>query len=318
MFITSKAGQRLWEKVASTSIQAKRAGAIISIDTTQEFIKDHGIKFIVSVSKALNKKPIGDVTAPTKSEVKKNPFLPCEPDLFVQEINGTHNLVLNKFNVVENHVILATVDFQRQSEPLNEQDFAAAWHVMSGLNLLGFYNCGPLSGASQPHKHLQMIPLPLSAEIDCPIHPLILESAPTSPTQIFELRDLKFKHKCALLDQSNLKSDLEEGEEEKHTEILKNSAQYLEKIYNNLLESVKQDSEVQGQIELSYNFLMTNKWMMVVPRKAEKYGNIPVNSIGFCGAILVKNEEDLRTLKDVGPLRVLEHLAFTPKLVNNL
>ena len=26
---------------------------------------------------------------------------------------------------------------------------------------LAFYNCGPVSGASQPHKHVQVVPLPL-------------------------------------------------------------------------------------------------------------------------------------------------------------
>lgn len=28
---------------------------------------------------------------------------------------------------------------------------------------LAYFNCGPLSGASQPHKHVQLVPLPLDA-----------------------------------------------------------------------------------------------------------------------------------------------------------
>ena len=29
---------------------------------------------------------------------------------------------------------------------------------------LAYYNCGPLSGASQPHKHVQVVPLPLHSD----------------------------------------------------------------------------------------------------------------------------------------------------------
>jgi hypothetical protein len=139
----------LWNRIHSVTINAKKTGAIFSIDTDQEIIKDHGVEvqglymcllscalghayfntnrmqFIVSISKALNKKPVGDVNAKKPDAKKANPFLPCEPDLFVQEICGTHNLVLNKFNVVDYHLILATVDFQHQSEPLNAKDFTA-------------------------------------------------------------------------------------------------------------------------------------------------------------------------------------------------
>lgn len=27
---------------------------------------------------------------------------------------------------------------------------------------LAYFNCGPVSGASQPHKHVQVVPLPLA------------------------------------------------------------------------------------------------------------------------------------------------------------
>ena len=48
-----------------------------------------------------------------------------------------------------------------------------------------YFNCGPDSGASQPHKHLQIVPLPLSPGCDAvtPFYRLLDESC-TSVTSI--------------------------------------------------------------------------------------------------------------------------------------
>jgi len=289
----------LWDKVRSVTQKAKSVGGIFTIDTDQEIIKDHGVEFIISISKALNKKPAGDISQKKPDAKTFNPFLPCDPDLLVQEICGTHNLVLNKFNVVDYHLILATVDFQLQSEPLNVKDLTALWVTVSSMNCLGFYNCGPLSGASQPHKHLQLVPLPLEprhTQYDCPVENLIYQSPP-NPTSSLTVAGFNFKHASLLLDQSKLQS----GDDSK-------SGQYVESVYNNLLSTLHKDNDLHG--DFSYNFLMTKKWMLIVPRREEKCGNIAINSLGFCGAVLVRSLEDLQTLKDVGPMHVLEHIAF--------
>jgi len=260
-------------------------------------------KFIISVSTALNKKPAGEVNATKSAEIKRNPFLPPEPDLFVEEILGTHNLVLNKFNVVDHHLILATKDFQHQSEPLNSKDFAALWAVISSLNCLGFYNCGPLSGASQPHKHLQLLPLPMlpSSSYDCPVESLIFQT-PTTQNKPFIIENMPFKHASVILDQRELNTGTDD--------ILQQSGKYIADTYCNLLDNLKKDGSLG---EFSYNFLMTKKWMLVVPRKEEKYGNISINSLGFSGALLVRTAEDLQILKSVGPMHLLEQLTFNSR-----
>lgn len=86
----------------------------------------HLVKFIISVAKSLEKKPVADVSA-KQHVVTENPFLPCEPDLFVCTVMDTHNLVLNKFNVVDHHLILATKDFEPQSEGLKLKDMTALY-----------------------------------------------------------------------------------------------------------------------------------------------------------------------------------------------
>jgi ATP adenylyltransferase len=84
--------------------------------------------------------------------------------------------VLNRFPIIANHFILATVPFKPQDEPLDADDLAAthaclrAWEEEDAgpgggdaggaapRRLIAFFNMGPASGASQPHRHVQFLP----------------------------------------------------------------------------------------------------------------------------------------------------------------
>lgn len=104
-------------------------------------------------------------TQSAANEPKKprvDPFSHPDPDLVVVAgLHGSHNIILNKFPVVDRHALLCTVDFIPQNEHLNVVDFTAITEVFNyGLDdFLMFYNCGYNSGASQGHKHVQFIPL---------------------------------------------------------------------------------------------------------------------------------------------------------------
>ena len=90
------------------------------------------------------------------------------------DISDTHAAILNKFNVLEHHLLIITRDFEDQETLLTLRDFQALWTCMSEYNGLGFYNGGVAAGASQPHKHLQLVPLPLAPEgPQVPIEPLL-------------------------------------------------------------------------------------------------------------------------------------------------
>ena len=80
--------------------------------------------------------------------------------------------MLNKFPVIPNHFILATKENKRQTHVLEQDDLEAtyaclkAWEegVPSGTGtgrgrLFAFFNSGDYSGASQPHRHLQFLPV---------------------------------------------------------------------------------------------------------------------------------------------------------------
>ena len=69
---------------------------------------------------------------------------------------------------------------------------------------LAFFNCGPQSGASQPHKHIQIVPQPLGDDSSNPLPfgPVIresLEASPAPPCTAVPLRQLPFTSFCARL-----------------------------------------------------------------------------------------------------------------------
>jgi sulfate adenylyltransferase (ADP) / ATP adenylyltransferase len=66
--------------------------------------------------------------------------------------------------------------FELQSTPLTLADFEAAITVTNELNAFMFFNCGAFSGASVPHKHMQIIPFAsLSDDGLLPIEKAFLE-----------------------------------------------------------------------------------------------------------------------------------------------
>lgn len=75
--------------------------------------------------------------------------------------------MLNKFAVVPEHFILVTRAFKQQTHLLAADDLAAAHacvrayhdHDGGGRGLFVFFNSGEHSGASQPHRHLQLLPV---------------------------------------------------------------------------------------------------------------------------------------------------------------
>jgi len=133
-----------------------------------------------------------------------DPFQNPEPELFVQELSQTHQLLLNKYNVVDYHLLVVTIDYEPQTDLINSQDFAAAWFVESEIGGLTFFNGGNKAGASQPHKHLQFVPLPILTERNyLPIEPIIFKNR-QEPNKVFRINEFPFLHAIVFLDQTKL------------------------------------------------------------------------------------------------------------------
>ena len=99
---------------------------------------------------------------PSKQQFRKSDvFLePFEPGICIDDnLTKTHRLLFNKYPSRKRHVLVVTKEKEGQGELLNWRDFEAALITMKALDGFVFYNSCKEAGASQPHKHLQVIPV---------------------------------------------------------------------------------------------------------------------------------------------------------------
>lgn len=145
--------------------RALRRGALQPVESELVWLEDEDAAFAVRVAPALERKRAAPA-APSG-----DPFLPYDQDLHVADVWQTHVVLLNKFPVMERHLLIVTRDFEDQERPLTRADLGALAACLAELPGLGFYNAGAAAGASQPHKHLQLVPagpdlaIPLEARI---------------------------------------------------------------------------------------------------------------------------------------------------------
>ena len=286
----------LWQQVVDRTSHALKCGALLTIPTDYEFVEQNGVKFLVRILSNLDRKYQAKKKQDRDTATGKdfNPFLPYEEDLFVADISDTHVCILNKFNVVDYHLLIVTRAFEEQESLLTLPDFAAMWAVLNEFEGLAFYNAGKNAGASQRHKHLQVAPLPLAPKgAQIPIEPLLASAK--FQDSLGTIPDLPFKNAIARLD-PQLASPLK-------------AAQVTLECYYNLLRVLGLLGE-NGQLG-AYNLLATPKWMLIVPRSQESFEAIAVNSLGFAGTLLVRNAQQMQLIKDLHPLNVLTNVAVS-------
>jgi ATP adenylyltransferase len=215
--------------------------------------------------------------------------LPYDANLFVGDLSATHVCLLNKFNAVDHHLLIITRDFEEQENLLNLEDFTAAVLALTEIDGLVFYNSGKLAGASQRHKHLQLVPLPLvDTNISFPLETWFLAA-------MWAGKSLPFQQAIAPCPQ-NCQSEPE------------NWAAYLEITYLQLLQQLDLWQPASPKPK-PYNLLMTRQWLMLIPRSQESYNGIEVNALGFVGALLVRNTSQLEQLKTIGPFTLLKKVG---------
>ncbi len=290
----------------STSVKertehALQCGALLSIPTEFEFVEQDGVRFLVRILSNLNRKKAAKEKQSATSGEEFNPFLPYEEDLFVADISDTHVCILNKFNVADYHLLIITRAFEEQESLLTLEDFTAMWACLADFDGLAFYNSGKTAGASQRHKHLQLVPLPLAPSgPQIPIEPLltaaqfqesIASDVSATPTVGFTnvIPKLPFVHAFAPLNPHWVRSPFA-------------GAQATLEVYRTLLHSVGTGA---------YNLLATREWILIVPRSQEHFQSISVNSLGFAGALLVRNPAEMEILKAQGPMTILKSVAVS-------
>lgn len=85
----------------------------------------------------------------TTTQANINPFLPYDPNLFVAEVSPTHVALLNKFNVVDHHLVIVTRAFEPQEALLTREDCEALLLCLAEIDGVAFYNAGSSRGQSE-------------------------------------------------------------------------------------------------------------------------------------------------------------------------
>lgn len=288
----------LWKQVQERSAKAKKRGALQAIQTTSEFVEQEGLQFLVRIVSSLAKKDLDreDKSRKVGRETSiYNPFLPYDEDLWVTDISLSHVCLLNKFSVIDHHILLVTRAFEHQESFLTVNDFEAMWICMAEYEGLAFYNSGTIAGASQSHKHMQMVPLPLASRgPKVPIESVLkLDRYRKRETST---GNLPFVHAISQVNPQSL-------------EFSRQGAEQTLEDYYSLLQAVGLRKDNTEKPLGAYNLLVTRKWMLLIPRSRECFESISINALGFAGAFLVKNSEQMQLVKQTGPLTILREVS---------
>lgn len=274
---------QLWRHIDDRIRTARESGALCPMATEHHRVESGPVQFSVHVLGAARSK-----LAALESQRRSgsNPFLHPEPELVVGQLPPSHDLLLNKFPVLDRHVLLVTRDFEPQSAALSSGDFAAVSACLDDGDGLVFFNSSTVAGASQIHKHLQLVPLPIGfGPGRTPIEHL-LEKVPRG--EIGRVPALGFAHQVHVCGDPPSWIDREQ----------------MQRVFQTLFGTAS-----RSRSEHPFNLLLTRRWMMLVPRRRECFEGISVNALGFVGSLLVRDRSELERVREVGPLTVLSAVA---------
>ena len=270
-----------------------------------------------------------------------DPFLPYDERLWVAHLPPSHELLLNKFPVSLHHALVVTRAFEEQEDPLTAADLRAAWAVvdaMPGAGGMAFFNRGPASGASQRHKHLQIVPLPLhgagsrggggglagggglggrggggGASDWAPFEGVALAAtaaAGAAPLSVVALggaggekeegggNGLPFRAFAARMPPRGAPS-----------------AEALERCVAELVgaacpPSAPSSPSPSRSSSFSFNLLLTRRVAVAVPRRRGAAGPCSPNAVAFAGSMLARSEEELGFVRARGPMAILAECGF--------
>jgi len=268
------------------------SGARIELESREEIVEDAGIELIVRVladriakAAARVKTEPSTITPKDASPSARSPFLPpYDPELLIGAVTETHVALLNKYNLVDRHLLIVTREYEEQEAPLTIADLEAARFCLDAIEGLVFYNAGAAAGASQSHKHLQLVPFPLG-----PRHrrfPLDAAIGEALAAGLDAVPRLGYQHRV---------TPLGAGAGSDHA------------VYRELLNAFA--AAEAGSNATAHNLLMTREWMMMIPRSRASEGPLEVNALGFAGTFIARRERDLDWLRSIGPIELLRRVG---------
>jgi len=215
---------------------------------------------------------------------KPNPFLPWDQPLEVDRFGGSHVLLLNKYPVQANHLLVITQQWQPQGGWIATEDWAAVARVGADFGGLWFFNSGATAGASQPHRHLQVLPRQ-AGESSCPLAPLLRSQlAGAAPPWPWAYR-------------LSPRWDAAGGRD-------------LPELYRRHALALGLGSPAaEAMPRHPYNLLFDDDWFLSVRRVREHGAGFSVNGLGFAGYLLSTERSDRDWLERQGGWALLASVA---------
>lgn len=278
----------LRRRLAEQSAHALRCGALRPLATEARVLPAEGIAFLVRQVSSLVAKDLARRVDGRPDPAGGDPFLPYDPDLFVADLSATHVALLNKFPALPEHALIVTRAFEPQTAPLTAADMGALWACLAQVDGLAFYNGGGPAGASQPHKHLQLVPWPAGQRPgDLPIAPLLAAAPDAGP-----VAGLPYPHAFARLPRGAASDPAR-------------AAAWTLARYLAALGSLGLAGGSLGEAPRPYNLLLTRQWLLVAPRTVERCGPLSINALGLAGWLLVKDDAGMAFVEAIGPAAIL-------------
>ena len=273
----------IWSKALKLSKTAINCGAVIPLETkkykTNEMNCDYELRFLKSAipNYLIEYGP------------KPNPFTPWDSRLEIQSINDKHTLILNKYPVQIGHMLLITNKWKAQNGWLNLEDFRAIVNVDNDTTGLWFFNSSKESGASQPHRHFQLLPRHFDQTI-CPRYDWFCD-----------LLNNK-KHIFSEISQSISIRPRDKNIESKSLDLF-NSYKSM------ALDMNLGDVNIEHKPLKPYNLLITDNWIALIIRTKDRSNGFSINALGFAGYFLGTQKSEIDILIKFGPEKILKNVV---------
>ena len=269
--------ESLWSQALDRTDQARERKALVPLNT-ELMAAPHLSPFVLRRLLSQTPKHL------RADGPKPNPFLPWEPDLEVGPLGPSHVLLLNKYPVQPAHVLVISQGWQPQEGWLSALDWHAVAFVASDTNGLWFFNSSAASGASQRHRHVQLLPR-RAGQPTCPLEPWF-----NSQLQ-GEREGLPWLHAISRRTDPSHHGD-------------------LPRLYSEQLEQLGLGRADQDEKPLHpYNLLFNDQWFITIRREKEHCAGFSLNALGFAGYLLATDHSDLDWLERHGPMELLKQVA---------
>lgn len=266
-----------WRAALARSAEAEAKGALVPL-TTEVVEADWLSPFVLRRLLSRTPKHL------RSGGPKPNPFLPWERELEIGRLGAGHVLLLNKFPVQPGHLLVITADWQPQAGWLGRDDWRAVAELAQDCGGLWFFNSCAAAGASQPHRHLQLLPR-ADSEPSCPLAGLFLQQLSSGS------RPWPWAYA--------LSPRREPG-----------NAHELESLYLAHAERLGLGHPSRDpQPAHPYNLLFDDDWVLTVRRRQEHCAGFSLNALAFAGYLLATEQSSMVWLRQHGAWRLLQEAA---------